>query len=133
MQINRNNNYQQKTNFGMIRLPSEKNGKAINYARSQRFSMQINNLRDKGLIALGRDKSFNLIEYITTRFNSVPEKEILESLQKSSRVKIKTVDQITGMEDIKRQLVFKKICNLRKTRREDFPAKFEKAFPDTFK
>lgn len=133
MQINRNNNYQQNTSFGMIRLPLEKDGKAIQYARNRQFPQIIADLKDRGLIKVGRDKSFNLIEYVTTRFNSETEKEILQSLHANSRRQIKTVNRITGMGDIKRQSIFKKLCDLKKTKREDFPAEFERTFPDMFK
>lgn len=133
MQINRNNNYQQNTSFGMIRLPLEKDGQAIKYARNRQFPQIIADLKDRGLVKVGRDKSFNLVEYVTTRFNSETEKEILQSLHDNSRRKIKTVNQIAGMGDIKRQSIFKKLCDLKKTKREDFPAKFDKVFPDAFK
>lgn len=132
MQISQYNINQQNPNFGMIKLPLEKNAKPVRYAYNHAFRKKIEALREQGLLEIGRDKSFNPIMYVKTKFNSPQEKEILASLQKSSRIGIRTVDFITGHRDIQRQSIFKVLCDLKKTKREEFPAKFDKVFPDAF-
>jgi len=130
MKINQNNNYQQNPSFEMIRLPIEKDGVAIQYARSSKLSKKIGALRDQGLLKVGRDKDFNLVEYVTTRFNSAEEKKILKSLQSNSIIKLETVEGKIGNSDIVRQdaywgLLSKKMFD----DRDGFKKQFEKLFP----
>jgi len=132
MQINRNNNKQQNPSFSMIRLPLSKDGKIVRHAKSFVYEKKIMELQEQGLVKWGRDKDFNPIKYITTNFNSQNEKQVLESLQTDSLVKIEAVDSKTANIDIERQNAYLDLYDGAKTKREDVQSKLAELFPSVF-
>jgi len=132
MQVNLNNNYQQKTSFGMIGIPVNNEGKFMERTASVVYDKTMGGMEKRELVKLGRDKSFNLFKYITLPLNCPEETHILNSLKADGFSSIEQVEDAVGRDNIKRQGAYLDLLDTTKTKEKDVSNKFKELFPGIF-